>query len=138
MAKINGWETRIADLVEANRTKPFKWGKHDCLTFADKMIEAQTGSSLFGDVMGGYTSARSAQAEAKSHGNPINVIDSRLERIGYRFLQRGDLVARATGKRGALKHILGIKVNPTKIAFLSLEGISMQDSIPTDLCWRVK
>ena len=137
MAKQNGWETRLAEVVERDRSKPFKWGEHDCLTFADNAIEAQTGSSLFGDVMGGYTSASTARVEAKKHGDPISVIDARLERIGYRFLQRGDLVARSTGRRGALKHILGVKVDPFRIAFLALGGISLHDPLPTDLCWRV-
>jgi hypothetical protein len=40
--------------VEAARERRFRWGSHDCCTFAADCIEAVTGASLGEDVRGRY------------------------------------------------------------------------------------
>ena len=42
-ARLEEWESRFADLIEAARNVPFDWGSHDCVTFAADAVEAVTG-----------------------------------------------------------------------------------------------
>ena len=58
MTRVEHWERRLAEAVEAARAKPFVWGLHDCPTFAFETRMILTGG---GDVAalwwGRYTTA---------------------------------------------------------------------------------
>lgn len=41
--RVQGWEARLAQAVEAARGRPFTWGQHDCATWAFDVREALTG-----------------------------------------------------------------------------------------------
>jgi hypothetical protein len=42
--RLQGWETRLAQAVEAARQRPFAWGQHDCATWAFDVRQALTGT----------------------------------------------------------------------------------------------
>lgn len=43
MPRVNHWERRLAEAIEAARELPFRWGQHDCATFAFDLRRALAG-----------------------------------------------------------------------------------------------
>ncbi len=52
--RIEGWETRLAELVEARRRVPFAWGSNDCISFAADAVMALTGVDPLAAWRGSY------------------------------------------------------------------------------------
>ncbi|WP_127109939.1 DUF6950 family protein [Pararhodobacter zhoushanensis] len=44
VTRIAGWETILAEQIEAARLRPFQWGVHDCATWAADVRAALTGT----------------------------------------------------------------------------------------------
>ena len=91
-ARLGKWESRLAQFVESNRATPFKWGHHDCATFACKCIEVITGEYPIEERWASKGKAmrliqeRSLTDRASDHFPQIDV----------NLAQRGDLVATMT------------------------------------------
>lgn len=97
-----GWERHLAEAIEAARERPFRWGRHDCATFAfDLRREIAGGHDVAALWRGRYTTARGAVRVMRRLGWPS------LEAAGRDLLgeplpsvhhaQRGDLVLTDTG-----------------------------------------
>jgi hypothetical protein len=41
-ARTHGWELRLAGYVDRVKDKPYRYGKHDCTTFAVGCLRAMT------------------------------------------------------------------------------------------------
>ena len=41
--KRDTWEKDLEIYIEKVRNKPFDWGLHDCVVFANEIIKVQTG-----------------------------------------------------------------------------------------------
>lgn len=67
LARREGWEARLAVLIEARRHAPFKWGQHDCGLFAADAIEAVCGVDVAATLRG-YHSAVGAARSLARHG----------------------------------------------------------------------
>lgn len=52
--RIEGWEARLAGLVEARRRVPFAWGTNDCISFASDAVLALTGVDPLAQWRGTY------------------------------------------------------------------------------------
>jgi hypothetical protein len=62
MARVEHWERRLAEAVEAARAKPFVWGVHDCPTFAFETRMILTGGEDIAALWRGrYTTALGGQ-----------------------------------------------------------------------------
>lgn len=96
-ARIEGWELRLAELVEAARRRPRALGEHDCATFAFAAIEACTGWTPDAAMRGSYATLPGALRHAArlSGGSPelADAVDAVLGRTGdsVAHAQRGDL-----------------------------------------------
>ena len=102
MTRVEHWERRLAEAVEAARAKTFVWGLHDCPTFAFETRMILTGG---GDVAalwrGRYTTALGGERVKRRLGW------ASLEEMGRSLLGeprpsvllagRGDIVLADTG-----------------------------------------
>lgn len=89
------WQTRLAELIETNRDKPFDFVEHNCLLWAGKGILAVTGKNPV-KVAGQYTDEKSAlrlKKELKVAGVPdylARVLEQEPRPIA--FARQGDIV----------------------------------------------
>ena len=126
--RLSKWESRLAQFVESNRTTPFKWGYHDCATFACKCIEVITGEYPIKERWGSKGKAmqliqeRSLTDRASDHFPQIEV----------NLAQRGDLVATMTDDGIAL----GIFLSPVAV-FASKDGLSFSKRNELLKAWKV-
>ncbi len=56
------WPERLAELVEARRHAPFRWGAHDCVLWAADAIVACTGQDPAAEWRGRYGNETEAEA----------------------------------------------------------------------------
>lgn len=73
--------------IAAARGRPFRWGRHDCVTFAGRWIEARTGRR----VAPQYASLREAR-QLLSEVDARATMDAAFERIGVLMAHTGDVV----------------------------------------------
>lgn len=102
MPRIDHWERHLIAAIEAARDRPFRWGRHDCATFAFDLRRDLTGGFDVAALWRGrYSTARGAHRVMRRLGW------SSLEAAGRDLLghplasvplaQRGDLVLADTG-----------------------------------------
>ena len=102
LARIPGWELRLAAAVEGARGRPFVWGQHDCALWAFDLRRDLTGGDDTAQLWRGrYRTARGAVRVMRRLGW------SSLEAAGRDLLgaplpslhlaQRGDLVLANSG-----------------------------------------
>jgi hypothetical protein len=48
--RLPDWNERLTALLAEARTKPFKWGVHDCATLAAQAIDAQCGTKVAAEL----------------------------------------------------------------------------------------
>ncbi len=131
----SGWERRLAAAVEAARDRPFRWGRHDCATFAFDLRRDLTGSYDVAALWRGRYSTALGAARV-------------MRRLGWRSLEamgrdllgeplpsvhlarRGDLVLANTG--------LGFGVClGARVAGIAPEGLVLVALSSCALAWRV-
>ena len=61
LRRLRDWPRRLHALVESRRSTPFRWGYHDCCTWAAECVQAVTGTDLSGPWKGQYDCALSAK-----------------------------------------------------------------------------
>lgn len=62
--RLDNWQTRLGEVIEANKEKPFDFATHNCLLWAGLVTEAVTGKNIAEEAIG----------------------NSATEAAGYRFL----------------------------------------------------
>lgn len=130
--RIEGWEKRLADYIEAAKDAPFVWGSHDCALWSALWLKECTGKDFAQDWLGLYSTEEEAHNLIASRGYLAvsDIADDHLEIRPVILAQRGDLVLHPT--TGAL----GICAGRTSY-FAGIEG---QIEIPTTECaraWKV-
>lgn len=93
------WERRLAEFVQQYRSKPYKWGSNDCVTFAANAVKAATGKDYGRGHRGKYKTKLGAAKYLKGMGfdTPEQLIDSLLDEKLPGFAQRGDIVLARDG-----------------------------------------
>ncbi len=61
MKRNEGWEKRLAELVQARMSMPFCWGTFDCVLFAADVVQALTGEDLAAAFRGRYSTELGAR-----------------------------------------------------------------------------
>lgn len=95
MPRLEGWEKRLAQVVQRHAAEPFDWGTSDCATLMVDAHEALTGSKgEFGKYLTGYkTAAGSVRRLAKfGFATMGDLIAAHLEEVPPSFARRGDVV----------------------------------------------
>jgi len=72
--RINGWERRLAGVIEAAQHVPYVLGTHDCFRVACRAVEALTGVDLWEEWAGQY----------RTRGEAIALLRHYAARGGYR------------------------------------------------------
>jgi hypothetical protein len=129
------WERLLAEAVEDARDRPFRWGRHDCATFAfDLRRDLAGGHDVAALWRGRYTTARGAVRVMRRLGWQS------LEAAGRDLLgeplpsvplaQRGDLVLANTG--------LGFGVClGARVAGMAPEGLVLAPLLSCAFAWRI-
>lgn len=135
IVRLEGWEVRLFDAVEAARARPFEWGHHDCATWAfDVRRSLVGGDDLAGLWRGRYRTALGAQRVMRKLGW------SDIEAMGRSLLgdplasvlmaQRGDmLLSGADPAFGVCVGARGAFVGPDGLAFVPLGQCLMAWSV---------
>jgi hypothetical protein len=91
--RLEGWEGRLAALVEARRHVPFQWGVNDCLMFAADAVLAVTGRDPAENHRGWYDDKGSALRHlARGHGSLWKAVEYHLGAAGNVVdARRGDI-----------------------------------------------
>lgn len=94
MQRAQDWPERLAETVAWAQSRTYEIGKHDCLIFACKCIQAMTGVD-FWPKFEGYTSRREAVETLSRYGSTLeaaaaSVLDTEL--LAPMSARRGDLV----------------------------------------------
>jgi hypothetical protein len=107
MSRREDWPERLAAHVEAGRDKVFRYGDHDCCTFAASWIREATGDDPLGDLRGAWTNEREALRLLAEESLRDRATAALGEEIAPALAQRGDIVLHDLGGREGLGICLG-------------------------------
>jgi len=136
----------LSEYIDDCRDRPFEWGKHDCLTFANNCIKAQMIDGALDDLLGDYNCAKSALFRFKRRGKElgyntkdaiISALNDRLKRLETQYPPRGSITARRDDIDTTTGWMLGV-VMRRQSAFVGPQGLVFMDREPDDLFWSVQ
>ena len=135
--RLEGWEERLAVVIEAARTTPYSLGEHDCWSVACATIAALTGGDHWPEFAGKYKTKKQALALIATYGNSWQEAFAAflgVQPISPLMARRGDLV---TYEDDNGKH-MGICLG-THVAVLGEKGLaSVPITSPALLeAWRI-
>lgn len=84
----------FVDYVIENLTKPFEWGKNDCVLFANNWVKEATGKDFVEAFLDGrpmWSNEREALRLLKDLGGVEEVVNTRLTRINPNLARDGDV-----------------------------------------------
>lgn len=135
MARLEGWEARLFDVMEAARHKSYVVGEHDCFRFVCQSIEALTGIDRWSEFSG-YKTEREYLERMSKFGSTAEAaadwffgapsVDVRLARRGdacYALLEDG-------------KVPLGICIG-AEVAMLDYHGLIYVPLLSCKRAWRI-
>lgn len=97
----------VADYIAGHLKSPFKWGEHDCVTFAIRWVEIASGKSYLANYKP-WTNEIEAIRRVKRLGGLEKVFDKNLKRIPANFAKDGDVaVVDGTAYLFSGVHIVG-------------------------------
>lgn len=101
MARLEGWESRLADHFLKHKDTPFEWGSHDCATFMFGAVREVTGQEMRPVT---WTTAMEAARVIEEAGSLGAAACEPLGRPSqnWRELRRGDVAVIDNRKRQAL------------------------------------
>lgn len=76
--RIDGWEARLAGVIEWARDRPYVLGEHDCFRVACAAVQALTGRDLWAEHGGTYRTRREALARLAELGGTFEEAFTRL------------------------------------------------------------
>ncbi len=113
-ARREDWPERLAALVAERLRARFRWGRHDCVSFACDAVLALTGADPLAEFRGGYADEAGAEAILVAHGPGLQAFCERLlGRFGCGSVappllaQRGDLALVPSGNELTMGVVLG-------------------------------
>lgn len=135
MARLAGWRTRLAAVVQDAMRRPFAWGTSDCCTgLAFPAIQAVTGQDLSGPYTGQYTSPIGALKAllTQGHAGIIELFHAHFEECPPALARVGDLVAIEQEGDWAMGVVIGARAG-----FLRPDGFGTVDILKCDRAFRV-
>jgi len=134
--RLEGWEQRLFETIDAARARPYVVGKADCFRLACEVVTALTGEpSRWPEFEGKYHDEEGANKLVQQHGGFLVGFSSfsGIERVGIKNARRGDVCGYADEKR---KLHLGICIG-ANVALLGPSGLVF---VPLESCfctWRI-
>lgn len=133
--RLQGWESRLAQVIEEARHRPYVLGEHDCFRVACLSVEALTGENRWPEFAGKYSTEREALRLIAQHGRSFEgAFDAFFgaPHINVRLARRGDIVAL---ENGGQKH-LGV-CEGALVAALGPEGLVRMPLLECLCAWRI-
>lgn len=134
--RVEGWERRLAAVLEEARRKPYELGRHDCFRLACAAIEALTDADRWPEFEGRYASRAEALRLLARHGRSFEAAFDWFfgsPHVSTKLARRGDICALATPD--GEKH-LGVATG-SHVAFLAEDGLLDVPLSKCLCCWRV-
>ncbi len=128
MARVDHWERRLAEAVEAARAKPFVWGLHDCPTFAFETRMILTGGEDVAALWRGRYTTHLGGMRVMRRLGWASLEDMGRALLGEpratpRLAQRGDIVLTDTGLGfGVVIGATAVGLAPKGLVFASLSA----------------
>lgn len=135
MARLDGWESRLHDVIEDARHRHYKLGEHDCFRLACRVVEALTGIDRWPEFAG-YTTKRQALQALAYYGHSFVAAGDRffgVEHQPIRMARRGDVMGYCDLMG---EWHLGICIG-RNVALLDEAGLAFMDLAVCSCCWRV-
>lgn len=133
--RLDGWEGRLAALLEDARERPYELGDHDCFRLACRVAHALTGVDHW-PAFCGYRTEREALKAIAIYGSSFLAAGDRFfgsEHVASERARRGDIMAYRDA-RG--QHHLGICAG-RNVAVLGAAGLQWIAPAECVCCWRV-
>lgn len=133
--RVEGWEKRLTDYLEAEAFEAFEWGIRDCVLFAADICLLQTGIDPAEAARGRYSTKEEALQLLQEAGvTQVGIIDAHFKRIPKSFAQRGDVVYRRSENSAAF----GVIYNGKAIYRNNGIGFVIEKISGADLAWRIE
>lgn len=133
MLRKDGWETRLAELIESKRNIPFCWKTNNCLGFVAEAEIAVQGFTEFPEALRPMTNKFSAMKIIKKNADSLDDwIDKKYQRISILSAQRGDICMIETAEGAAVGVCLGHNA-----AFIGKDGLEFMPMSLSIKAWRV-
>lgn len=132
--RIDGWESRLIDLIDSMRSQSFALGESDCCRFSCRLVQAMTGENHWPKFFG-YTSKRDVALIIAKYGRKVDDVISFIlgKPINIRFAQRGDICCFESVDLG---RALGVCIGENAV-FLAPFGIIFIPTLVCSAAWRV-
>lgn len=134
--RLDGWEGRLARVLEAARAQPYALGRHDCFRVACLAVEALTGRDLWTPFAGTYRTRKGALRRIAEYGGDFDAAAAKLFGVPASpaaFARRGDILKYVAP--GGEPH-LGV-CNGADVALLSERGLVFLPLTECACCWRI-
>lgn len=131
--KIENWEIKLIDYIEATKLKKFKWGVNDCCSFVAGAVKAMTGVDFYKDYKGKYNdeeTAMKALYDVSGYKTIAGMLNNKFEAKQINLAQRGDIVMND-------QRAIGICLGSTS-AFLTKDGLIFIATHQCIKCWGVQ
>lgn len=153
LRRLEGWETRLAAVIEFARGKPYVLGSHDCFRVACMAVQALTGVDLWASWAGRYRTRRQALAlvaryaresgiaggEVAGGADPFCIAFSRLfatEPLPPERVRRGDILEYRDRFENQEQQHLGVCVGAHS-AVLGEHGLAFVEITRCTRAWRI-
>jgi hypothetical protein len=141
--KAKGWDLQLAHYIEEVRSRPFEWGTHDCINFANNACIVQRGTGFVGNFLTEYNSSKAALLKyhhwmkETGYKDIIAAVDDRLTRLITKYPPRGAIVAMPSSDNEVLPYSFGVSVNQYCV-FVGYEGLLFNKPKDGFLYWGVE
>lgn len=132
--RVQGWEARLAGVLERARGRPYVLGESDCFRMACEAVEALTGLDPWPEFAGRYATRREALALIAQWGPSFDIAFSKffgVEPSPMGHARRGDVVKFVQGDAH-----LGV-CNGASVAVVTEPGLLFVRLSDCELAWRI-
>jgi hypothetical protein len=134
--RLEGWEARLAAVLEATRARPYRLGESDCFRLACEAVEALTGRTRWGQFSGLYRTKGQAKRLIAKFGTSFDA--------AFSWFFEGDPAPVAQARRGdVVKFVddageahLGVCVG-AEVAVYGPAGLVFVPRSACAHCWRI-
>lgn len=133
--RLQGWESRLAGIIEAARVQPYALGEHDCFRVSCRTVEALTGVDRWPGFKG-YHTKRESLVKLAQYGSTFEAAGDWFfgsPSVSVKLARRGDIccVETVDGE----KH-LGVCLG-RETALLAPEGLIFMPTLICKCAWHV-
>lgn len=134
--RIEGWERRLAAVIDRNRFRAFQWGVNDCGTLAFEVYEA-----VMGERRSSWSTWSTIREAAELLGQkPIEQWGDEFfgdHAFGFRSGRRGDIALVPTDRAELTERLAFGVVIGTQVAAPGEKAMAFQPLRRATMIWRV-